>query len=716
MKLTIFTALVSLSFGLRALAQNWEWQNPLPQGNQLSDVFFIDAANGWAGGNGGMILHTADGGANWTRQATGVALPVTSIEFVDSRRGWATTNQNWSFPYDPPFILRTTDGGATWQGNREGTGGALYDLELLSANDGWAVGAGEIQHMADGIHWLNRRPWDYRFHDFFSVSFGDQDHGWLVAWHRTTGAKVIIATADRGATWVVQHVAQSWLRFVDFVDVNNGWVVGDGANMLRTTDGGVNWTEQPAPDSGGLSYVHFLDINHGWVTGNDGVFQTGDGGTTWTRQDSSGGRLSMLDENTGWRVDGIRIARTTDGGASWQEQSHAVTTQSLASVHFLDPQHGWAAGNGGTVVQTTDGGDHWTALDAGTDHNLRSMYFVDAMHGWALSDGGNNSSSYIMRTTDGGHSWDMQPAGWGPTLNQLAFVDAMRGWAVGDSGLIVHTSDGGDTWSRQYHGSRWTFRDVDFVNANLGWVVGDRCWCRKPNPEDPGGWFCRSLTLRTVNGGLTWVAQDTSYVMKSSVDFVDADNGWVAGWMIQRTTDGGQSWIASEGDWRSYDDVAFVNADEGWVIDFSSLLHTTDGGVTWITQSSENANVLHGLAFFGTGNGWAVGEQGTILHYGGGTWAEPVEDFVPAEFTLHQNFPNPFNATTTLIYELPHAGLVSLRVFDLLGREVAVLEDRVVQAGNHRVMFDGSGLATGIYFSRLEAEEFSQTKKLILLK
>jgi len=88
---------------------------------------------------------------------------------------------------------------------------------------------------------------------------------------------------------------------------------------------------------------------------------------------------------------------------------------------------------------------------------------------------------------------------------------------------------------------------------------------------------------------------------------------------------------------------------------------------------------------------------------------------VPQQYALSA-FPNPFNPSTTIAFDLPKAGHVSLRVFDLLGREVAVLKDGFVEAGTHRVMFDGSGLPSGIYFARLDAAGFSQTKKLMLLK
>jgi len=87
----------------------------------------------------------------------------------------------------------------------------------------------------------------------------------------------------------------------------------------------------------------------------------------------------------------------------------------------------------------------------------------------------------------------------------------------------------------------------------------------------------------------------------------------------------------------------------------------------------------------------------------------------PSSFILSV-YPNPFNPVTEIRYDLVASAHVSLGVYDLLAREVAMLKDEFSQAGSHRVTFDGSGLVSGIYFARLDAGTFSQTMKLVLLK
>jgi hypothetical protein len=89
---------------------------------------------------------------------------------------------------------------------------------------------------------------------------------------------------------------------------------------------------------------------------------------------------------------------------------------------------------------------------------------------------------------------------------------------------------------------------------------------------------------------------------------------------------------------------------------------------------------------------------------------------ISVAFELEQNYPNPFNPGTTIKYKLPQASLVNLKVYNVLGQEVATLVDESQPAGIHAVQFDGSGLSSGVYFYRLSAGDFVQTRKLMLLR
>ncbi len=101
------------------------------------------------------------------------------------------------------------------------------------------------------------------------------------------------------------------------------------------------------------------------------------------------------------------------------------------------------------------------------------------------------------------------------------------------------------------------------------------------------------------------------------------------------------------------------------------------------------------------------------------TYSNEIEvevDFTPKEFVLYQNYPNPFNPKTVISYQLPVNGNVTLKVYDVLGNEVATLVNEEKQAGVYEVEFDGSSLASGMYLYKLQAGTFVQLKKMILIK
>jgi hypothetical protein len=98
------------------------------------------------------------------------------------------------------------------------------------------------------------------------------------------------------------------------------------------------------------------------------------------------------------------------------------------------------------------------------------------------------------------------------------------------------------------------------------------------------------------------------------------------------------------------------------------------------------------------------------------TDVEQLSNAVPTEYRLEQNYPNPFNPTTTIRFALPEQAVVTLKIFDILGREVATLMDEKLEAGVHKVVFDARGLPSGVYIYQLRAGSFVQQKKLALVK
>ncbi len=157
--------------------------------------------------------------------------------------------------------------------------------------------------------------------------------------------------------------------------------------------------------------------------------------------------------------------------------------------------------------------------------------------------------------------------------------------------------------------------------------------------------------------------------------------------------------------------------------DFQVLVATTlggtvysdDGGTTWMSLSSE---IFAGLTFVSPTTGWTASLTGRIAKFNGDLVTAVVEQIseIPQSFSLAQNYPNPFNSTTTIQFALAKRANVKLKVFDILGREAAVLVDEALEPGAYDVVFDANGLASGVYVYRIQAGAFVETKKLTLLR
>jgi hypothetical protein len=117
-----------------------------------------------------------------------------------------------------------------------------------------------------------------------------------------------------------------------------------------------------------------------------------------------------------------------------------------------------------------------------------------------------------------------------------------------------------------------------------------------------------------------------------------------------------------------------------------------------------------------------VDQSGNVLDTAGiyistsSTGIEEEDDIIPDNFYLSQNYPNPFIIRTKISFTLPKASRVSLKVYDISGRLVTTLADGIQNAGTYEVTFDGSGFSSGVYIYRLQASEFTETKKMVLIR
>lgn len=267
------------------------------------------------------------------------------------------------------------------------------------------------------------------------------------------------------------------LRSVHFPTFQNGWVVGDGATIRVTSDGGQSWTAQTSPFTNANRDVTFLSATTGFIVGDAGlVIRTTNGGATWAApavtylNSPNIYGISFGSSTTGYAV-GTSGSwfKTTNGGANWAQQSNLIgaTTNNWYKVFFINATTGWVVGAGGAVARTTNGGTSWTVNSIGVATDMNDVYFVSTTQGWAV---GNNG--VIRTTTDGGVTWTAQTSGTTQNLQHVQFVSTTQGWAVGANGVILTTTNGGATWTTQTSGTTNLLLGLHMNSSTQGWAVG----------------------------------------------------------------------------------------------------------------------------------------------------------------------------------------------------------------------------------------------------
>ncbi len=322
-----------------------------------------------------------------------------AVYFVDSMTGWAAG--------DAGAVYRTTDGGKSWKPLLSGAVANINFIYFIDWNHGWMLGESSGR-MTD----------------------------------ETEGENILLITTNGGRSWTRKSLPNVTCLY--FVDSRSGWAVGRNATLLKTTDGGLEWSKVesiekliglPIESSSynfGFSDIHFIDAQQGWLIGNfygrardniGGIFKTSDGGATWKR---------------------IPVTFQT------QYTSGRFTPGQLHSVRFTDANTGSVTGEmyDGEgrfffALHTRNGGITWDQFRT-PSRATHSTQFLDLANGWTAAfaprEGGADAVVYdttLMRTDNGGMSWRNDFIARGRRIRCVFFLSPTKGWAVGDRGMIL---------------------------------------------------------------------------------------------------------------------------------------------------------------------------------------------------------------------------------------------------------------------------------------
>jgi photosystem II stability/assembly factor-like uncharacterized protein len=320
--------------------------------DKFYDVQALSKDRAFVVGYGGKILETSNGGSSWEVRPSGTELALYGIEMADDTRGWIVGQEG--------LVLRTTDGGKTWTPQEanatfKDTDGTvkrayLFALDVLDADT--------------------------------MVAVGDRS--------------ILVRTRDGGKTWMASKIpmeldtsggeslaaADPIFYAVQFIDPQQGWVVGEFGKIMHTTDGGETWREQERTlmegtgifdllDLPTLFGVHAIDGQRAVASGLEGhIARTTDGGARWTFDKLDAGDVPLVDplydvtelpDGTGWGVGAAgEVVRKGPADPAWTRAKIGQDVLTwLRSIDFSDPQNGWMVGGFGLIFRTTDGGKTW---------------------------------------------------------------------------------------------------------------------------------------------------------------------------------------------------------------------------------------------------------------------------------------------------------------------------------------------------------------------
>ncbi len=344
----LFLAFVLIGFN--CLAQ-WIPQNSGTT-NNLNSVYFTDADRGYAVGDGGIILKTFDGGTNWEMKNSGTVFNLLSVQFTDSLMGYVAGENS--------ILLKTIDGGENWINQSISVSADLSSISFPATDTGYILGFFYDWQISDTL-----------FTYIFKTNCGG--NLWTISYLYKT----------------IDDVGSPYLNSVFFPDVNTGYAVGVTGSMLycpylvKTIDGGVNWTSQTLGNFEifGLSSAHFLNTDTGYVVGYGAYssLKTINGGNDWTGLISDDylthNSVYFIDSEQGYLVGGESwsygniIKFTEDGGHVWATQySDNLSGNYLLSVNFANDTTGYAVGSNGVILKTINGG-----ITVGIDEDPQSI-------------------------------------------------------------------------------------------------------------------------------------------------------------------------------------------------------------------------------------------------------------------------------------------------------------------------------------------------------
>ncbi len=701
----------------------WIVQNPTIPSGYTKSIKFINQSTGFVVMENNVLLHTTNQGLNWnTRQLPthlyglynyDENLIVISGDINNSCTSfYKTTNSGntWSLKYTPYGIHRITFySSQIWYAS---TGQDSY-IKTTNGGDNWS-----IYSLGLGIGSLR-------------VSFINTNTGYVCGRGTTGGsyAGIIGRTTNGGTNWSTLFIKAAYYTN-DMIVVNDSTICAVGyKSVFSPPYYGYNYGLILFSNNSGYSFdstffatntdlTNIVKItNSTYISySNNLVLRSNYSCRNWYLWNNLGYAANSLTHADGGvffaGCDQGKMLKTTNDGASWIQINKAISFSNFTSIAFKNENTGiavsagdWPSYDDGIVIKTTNGGVKWdTSFVLINRDFLKVQYIDDAFF--------INTIDAMYTSMNDGIYWANFFNTWYPydiitfdmVSNSKGFI-GLKGY--GDS-TVVFLFNGGLTPSLRKKSGLATC--IKFKDANTGICA-----------------TTSGVIYRTSNSGVTWDSSNIGLVQGiNNIHYLN--NGITYANTRLRlfvSLDYGINWQLT-GAGIICDNLHFTDELTGYSVFENKISKTINGGVNWQLLDYGYPSNYRNIWFLNQYTGWVVGNYGTILKTssGGVVGTNQNTTILPDDYVLLSNFPNPFNSSTLIKFRIPEKysnSDVELSIYNILGKEVYVLNNFKKMNGAQEVSWTTDNLTSGIYFIRLRIsdngnENLIFTRKAVLLK
>ncbi len=562
----------------------------------------------------------------------------------------------------------------------------------------------------------------------------------------------VLITTNSGSNW--QEYFNDTIIVNSLFALNNDIFAGTKYGIYKSTNNGVNWYSVNSGIPDGVAVYSFVDkINNIYCGTDKGVYISSNFGVTWVLSSNglpqnipikslifngttlyagvfSGGIFKSSNNGVDWvksdlglnndlisniYVDNNKLLSSTLGGGiftsinngvSWNETNAGLNLHTIWTT-YIDNNKIYIGTQGGGVYLSTNNGNNWENLNNGLGNQI--VYSLTKFNNnfFAATYGG------IYKSTNSCSTWDSVNSG---------LLDSVVLCLTSKDNVIFAGTRGGKVYKSMNNGSNW-------VQSSIG-ITSDTIFALYTFNNFVFAGTYSGGVFRTSDMGNTWqqinIGIEYSLYSRKFASIGDTIFNAMYYDGIYKSTNNGDSWqklfsMQSPIDLVTKQNYLFVSYyGSGIALTSNSGLNWTynisNGGSQWGNRAIYSLAVNDQYLFAGT-DGYSMWKRNLFEIIG----LRNISNEIPNQFSLSQNYPNPFNPSTKIIFAIPsnvksQTSNVKLIIFDLLGREVATIVNHQLQPGTYEVEWDASIYTSGVYFYRLSSDEFTESKKMLLIK